>query len=294
MLLSINNLKSIRKWRDRLFMLTENLRGRWALPRGRRILFSPWPNAEASIRRGFQHTRHVITFGEIPSGGGDYDLVVPFSIEALAAAGADEVLRRRNPLPLPSAAALELCHDKPVLNELLRANGFARHVPGPASRGVFPYMLKKGRDWSGSNSFCLLSATDESSHRTELDSPDYYLQEWIGGDTEYSAHILVKDGRVRRILTVEFIMQTDRAVHGRDPVLLMRRCHSRHTALFERMLQVVGFEGLCCVDYKVRGRIPYVLEINPRFGFSLGPFFSTFLRSLDWERAHQHRPGESW
>ena len=44
--------------------------------------------------------------------------------------------------------------------------------------------------------------------------------------------------------------------------------------------QEVGFEGLCCVNYKYRDGIPKILEINPRMGGSLARFFFSFLRRL--------------
>ena len=135
MILSINNLKSIRKWRDRLFMLGQNALDRCILPGGRKILFSPWPEVKSSIQRSFHHTRHTVSFGPIPPGGGDYDLVVPVSTEALLAAAADDLLRRRNPLPLPGTAAVNLCDDKTALNTLLCSRGFARHIPDATGTG---------------------------------------------------------------------------------------------------------------------------------------------------------------
>ena len=284
-LLSINTLKSIRKWRDRAFMLGERVRDWLQLPAGKRILFSTWPEVEDSVRRGFWGMRHKVTFGPVPAGGGDFDLVVPTMISALGVAAADSELRRRNPLPIPDPELLDLLDDKAALNARLVSAGFSRHVPKPAVPGSFPLVLKRRRDSRGVNSFVIRGPRDEDAHRECLGSADYLLQECIEGETEYSAHVLMIGGRLRRALTVEFRMGSDRAIHGRDPVLLMRRCRNRHTGIFEGILRSLGFEGLCCIDNKERGRIPYVLEINPRFGYSLKPFFAAFVRSLDWDRA---------
>jgi len=283
-MLSITTLKSIRKWRDRLFLLRERMLDRRAFPVGRKILFTPWPEIEAAVRGGFRGTRHRVSFGPVPPGGGDHDAVVPVSIEALLAAAADPVLRRRNPLPLPSADAIRLCDDKAALNARLRARGFARHLPGEEVQGRFPYMLKRRQDACARHAFRIDGPADELAHREELASPDYLRQAWIGGDTEFTAHLLHSRGRIRRALTISFRMRDAHAIRGRDPVLLHRRCASRHLPLFAALLDAADFEGLCCVNYKVQDGVPVILEINPRLGFSLAPFLASFVRSFDWPR----------
>lgn len=50
--------------------------------------------------------------------------------------------------------------------------------------------------------------------------------------------------------------------------------------LFAEILRTIQFEGLCCVNYKVAQGQPYLLEINPRFGGSLAPYFFSFIRHL--------------
>lgn len=280
---SVQTLKSIRKWRDRGFVLRERLLERWQLPAGKRILFTPWPDAVDSLTQAFAGTRHEYSFGAIPPGGGDYDLVVPFSVEDLLAVCDDEQLRARNPLPLPTRAAIELCDDKAALNEHLRAHGFARHVPADVAAGShYPYMLKRCRDAFARHAYRIAGPEDEAAHTDAVASPDYLRQEWIDGDTEFSAHLLFWGGRIQRALTVSFLMQPGGAVRGRDRILLHRRCSDRHLGLFADMLRSVGFEGLCCVNYKERTGTPLVLEINPRCGFTLTPFFPVFLRSLRW------------
>jgi predicted ATP-grasp superfamily ATP-dependent carboligase len=51
--------------------------------------------------------------------------------------------------------------------------------------------------------------------------------------------------------------------------------------IFSDLLNAIGFEGLCCIDYKVKNGIPYIFEINPRFGGSLSFYFFSFLRHLN-------------
>jgi len=279
---SIQTLKSMRKWRDRLFMAGQVALDRVRLPRGRRVLFTPWPEVEAALRGSFQGTGHVMAMAPLPPGGGGFDVVVPLSVEALEAASRDEALRRRNPLPLPSLAAIRRCDDKAALNAHLRARGFAKHVPADAEPGRWPYMLKRRWDACARNAFLVAGPADEAALAAQVASPDFLRQEWIEGETEYTAHLLHYGGRTRRALTLSFVMPNGRSIRGRDPVALHRRCRARHVALFEAMLNAAEFEGLCCVNYKERDGVPLVLEINPRFGFSLAPFFAAFVRSFRW------------
>ncbi|MBA4136328.1 MAG: hypothetical protein C0518_03315 [Opitutus sp.] len=285
--LSIQTRKSLRKWRDRCFMMRERALDRWLFPRGKRIAFWPWKELEEPVRRSFAFTRHRISFTPLLSGGGDFDLVVPLSIETLHAAAADDSLRRRNPLPIPTRQAIELCDDKAALNARLRDLGYRRHVPADAGQSVYPRILKLRRDSAARNIFRLDGPADEVAHRLELDSPDWLQQACVPGEVEYTAHVLQIDGRLRRAITLSFCMAHDRAIKGRDHVVIHRRCANRHLALFEEMLNAIGFEGLCCFNYKEREGVPVIFEINPRFGFTLGPFFAAFVRSLAWERAER-------
>jgi hypothetical protein len=283
-MLSIPTLKNLRKWRDRAFMARERLLDLLLLRGTKRVLIWPWAELEEPIRRGFNFTRHHVTFAAIPAGGGDFDVVVPLSNDTLIAAAADPELCARNPLPIPSPAVVNLMHDKHALNVRLRELGFGRYVPRDAGPGEFPSILKLRCDSASRNIHRLDGPEDEARLATELASPEWVRQECVLSEKEYAGHILQIDGRVRRSVHVSFWLESERAIKGRDHVRLLRRCRSRHDALFGSMLAALGFEGLCCFNYKERDGVPIVIEINPRFGFTFGPFFAVFMRSLDWQK----------
>ncbi len=285
-MLPTEKLKVIRKWRDRAYMLGQRFLDLCVVRGRKRILFWPgWQNCEDTLRRAFRHSPHEVFFAEIPPGGGDYDLIVPLSPDDLIAAARDERLCRRNPLPIPDPAAVELCEDKAAFNARMRELGFGRHIPRDVGPGEFPYVLKLRRDSCARNAFLINGPADEAEHQERVHSPDYVRQECVLGEMEYTDHLLLMDGRVRRVISFSFWMAADRSLKGRDHVRLMRRrSDSRHVPLFEAMLRGIGFNGLCCVNYKLRDGVPMVFEINPRFGNSLGPFFPALLRSLDWDR----------
>ena len=287
-MLSIPTLKVLRKWRDRAFLAREWVRERIELRDRKRVLaWPPWPSFEQSLRLGFARTRHELQFGPVPPGGGDFDVVLPLTNDQIIACAEDEVLTRRNPLPLPRREIVELCDDKEALNARLTEEGFGAHVPGVPAPGEYPYFLKKRRDAGSQNIYRIDGVEDERAHAALLHAPDYFRQRCIAGEVEYAAHLLHFGGRIRQALTMRYSMPSPVAIKWRDPALLQRRCrnHPDHLRLFARMLTAIGFEGICCVNYKVQAGAPQVFEINPRIGLTLGYFFPIFLRSLDWSRS---------
>ncbi len=74
--------------------------------------------------------------------------------------------------------------------------------------------------------------------------------------------------------------ENETPIKGRDPTLykIIHRC--AYLDLFRIVLSAIGFQGLCCVNYKVACGQPFILEINPRFGGSLRSLFLLFHRRL--------------
>ena len=105
-------------------------------------------------------------------------------------------------------------------------------------------------------------------------------QEYIPGRFEYATHALFLRNRMVRSLTLRYDMARDGAIKGREWPVQQRLARYAHTAAFTAMLRALGFEGLCCIDYKLRDGRPLVMEVNPRIGNSLCPYFFSFLRDL--------------
>ena len=249
------------------------------------VLIDWWPNMRHAIEHSVRHTGYRVSFGPIPPGGNGYDVVFPPSPEAARAAAADPILVRRNPLPLPSADAIDCCDDKAALNAHLRQHGFGVFVPPEATLGRYPYILKRRRDSFSRHAHCIAGPEDEQRHAEHIASPDYLRQVWVDGRTEYAAHILRWGGQVRHALTVGYTMAEPTTIRGRDSLGRRFMAPTRFSALFNAMLESLRFEGLCCVNYKIRNGRPALLEINPRAGSSVAPFLFSFIRHLDWSRA---------
>lgn len=234
------------------------------------------------LRRSFRFTRHPLTFG--PTGQLDHrpDLLVPMSPEACIAAAQHRDLRRTNPLPLPAPRVVDRCHDKGACQETLHAAGLRAYLPAPATLGRFPYMVK--RRWGGNSQHAhRIEKTEQENQMAEvIASPDYLVQQWVHGPEEFAAHILFIGGRIRRILTCRYGLPSSTAVLSQSPVREFGRGPSRHHTVFTKALRALEFEGLCCIDYREVGGRPVILEVNPRMGYSLIPYFFSFVRELDW------------
>ena len=235
--------------------------------------------AEA-IRRGFRRTPYRVEFGEITSASLDrFDVVVPLTHD-------DHESLRRNPgkrknrIAVPSKECERLCNDKMALNQCMIRGGFGAYIPKMGRELTPPYILKKRIGEWGADCHIIRDLKDEQTFSQQLNDPAYFCQELIGGPSEFATHILFMGGRIVKALNVMYEFETETPIKGQSRILYMviRRCP--YLSLFTKMLGTINFEGLCCVNYKMTRGQPFLLEINPRFGGSLAPYFFSFLRHL--------------
>ena len=185
-----------------------------------------------------------------------------------------------NRLPIPSRNAIDVCDDKLAFHQRMIANGLADFVPRIDDALAPPYMLKGRRGHAGKTVHLVLDDTDACDLPANADPGDYFRQELVPGRYEYCNHILFIDGRIRRALCIEHDMGRDISVKGSLKPRRQRIVRSRYLPVFARILAALEFEGLCNIDFKLRDGKPVVMEVNPRMGLSLCPYFFAFVRSL--------------
>jgi hypothetical protein len=93
--------------------------------------------------------------------------------------------------------------------------------------------------------------------------------------------VLYKGGRVVCATTLEFTFDREVFIKGREPDCGRAVVDCAHLDRFGSILAMIGFEGLCCFNYKLLGKQPLIFEINPRFGASLSPLFASFLEHME-------------
>lgn len=245
------------------------------------ILFSVKPAWEPHIRVGFRSTRHDLFFDAFTDENIDKsDLVVPLTMKDLKYLSGHATLAAHNPIPIPSLKAIETCDDKYLFYETLKQNGFSKYLPKVGEHLPYPYILKKRVAEDGDNCYIIFNEADEETYADQLSDAEYFSQEIVRGRSEYATHILFKGGKVKAALNIRYDFDEALPIKGQNTYITREICRSRYLRLFAKMLRSIGFEGLCCFNYKVRKRRPYIFEINPRFGGSLSPFFFSFVNRL--------------
>lgn len=258
-----------------------------------RILFSDVPEVAPQFEKWFAYTDHVIAFGEFREEVlGNYDLIVPLHLNDVLRLGTMRQHLAHNPIPLPSDRAIEITSDKLLFHRAMEQNGFANLVPRAGDDVGFPYLLKRRLDEAGRNSVMVMDEAQNRSLMEGVDSRDYLRQEYIEGRIEYTTHALLIGGRIVRSLTIRHDMGRVGIVKGPVQPILRTLVRSAHLKTFSRILRSLDYEGLCNIDFKLRDERPVVMEINPRIGGSLVPYFFSFVRSLTVPTG-AHRGGAS-
>lgn len=250
-----------------------------------RILFSEKSDWAADLHESFHGSGHDIAFGPLTAAAvRRADLVVPLTIQAMLAMGDQPDLVSGNPIPIPARAITELCDDKARLNRVWAEKGFADWIPAMGVRDRYPYILKRSHDIWGRHSHILRSADDQHRYAKELADPAFFTQELVLGTQEYTTHMIRAKGQTPAVLTLQMTFASEAFVKGPEKPVARAVVDSVHLPLFNRMLDAIGFEGLCCFNFKERDGRPMVFELNPRMGGTLCRQFASFVAAL----------GEQW
>lgn len=126
------------------------------------------------------------------------------------------------------------------------------------------WQQRRGRRGGGADADDAAEAADEEE--------GWLLQELIAGRVEHSASLLVVDGAIVGAVVTEYTYAADEYVwpHVRE-IKEQRVSHSvlppTHRAVMAALL--AGFNGMCNVNYKVRGDALCIFEVNVRVGGDL-------------------------
>lgn len=277
--------RSASSFRDTAYLRYET--GRMAFGRGKslRILISNGPETSDGvtdgIKRGFRHSIHRVEIGPLsPESFEQFDVVVPITVSELLQVHQWPNLLKRNPLPVPSRESIQLCHDKQALNQRLIDNGFEGYIPKVVPDPEPPYILKKRIGSFGDGCWIIRDRENEKRIGVQPDASSFYRQEIIHGSREFATLILFANGRIIKSLNIMYEFDSEIPIKGQDAWRFKAIRSCPYLELFTRMLASIGYQGLCCVNYKVAGGWPYLLEINPRLGSSLAPYFFSFIPAL--------------
>ncbi len=242
------------------------------------IIFSKKDGWEKDLRNGFKGLPHKLTFAELNiTDITKYDLVVPLTIEDVLYLDTVRHLINQQSFHIPSKEVVHLCNDKYLFAQNLIKNGFDDYIPKINGDKKYPFFLKKKIDTWSQNTHLISNWTQEQDFFQQIHSEDYYRQEAVIGADEYATHI-VFDKKILHSLTIKHHYKR----HNRFPIQGEEKAFKnivkcKHLELFSNILKNIGYQGLCCIDYKMKDNSPMIFEINPRFGGSLTQFFFSFV-----------------
>ena len=208
-----------------------------------------------------------------------FDLVVALDLDAARA-----IHRTRPQLPgrralLPDPDTVALCDDKLVFAQHLMRRGLDDVVPSIGPDLSYPYVLKPRVGEWGTDVVIIENTAQAEAHLEQLTSPEFFRQECVEGDREYTTHFVANEGRLLMAGTLEFRFGTGRYVKGVATPARRQTIvdHAVHDGLLADIVEGLGYTGIGCSNYKLVDGRPQIFEINPRVGGSMYRFADEIL-----------------
>ena len=208
-----------------------------------------------------------------------YDVIIPLARRHAEALGRRPDLKGRKFLH-PSPQTVALCHDKLALTRFLIAEGFGDFAPPLRAPGApYPYVWKRRQSAFGRDCHIVRGPEDERGHY--LADPEWFAQTLASAPVEHAVHILRAGGRTHYLSSMTYNMAGPGLVLGEPnaPRTWSLSRGSPHHALFAAILDLLDYEGVACIDFKVADGRPQIFEINPRFGGSLCRDATAFIQA---------------
>jgi len=270
------------KINNKLFFISLRIKNYFRSKRKLKILITDKPEWKHTIQSGFRRTHHEIHFGEISiTNVSDFDVFIPLTIDEMIKLNTNRSVVERNFIPVPSTESILICDDKSLFNKTLIENGFGKYIPN-LNTGAYPYMLKKRFDAWGQNCYVIANESQALLLKHLESNPDYFKQKLIPGKYEYATHIFFKHDRIISSINIQYVFETETPIKGKDESVFKKVCSCPHLQLFSEILKTIGFQGICCFNYKEDEKLPYIFEINPRVGASLCLYLFSFIDYIEY------------
>jgi predicted ATP-grasp superfamily ATP-dependent carboligase len=210
-----------------------------------------------------------------------FDLIIPLTIDSEKYVNKHFAYLIGRKVITPSNTAIDLCDDKHRFAKFLINSGFGDFIPKINDNFAYPYLLKKKTGIWGKGINIIKDAADELRYTNEIGSRDYFRQEYVEGEDEYTTHIIMYDRKIVFYKTLQFTFHQRYFVKGINFKYSSRAevDHEAHRYLFENILNKLGYQGICCINYKICNDKVKIFEINPRYGASMTCFVKEALAS---------------
>jgi len=250
--------------------------------RRRKVLFSDRYGWEKQIRRRINPLRYIPCFTGFQKADLDaFDILIPQHLSDITFLNENRPDMHGKKCFIPPLAAMNACNDKMQFNRFMHEIGYGHLIPKINNELSFPYILKKRIDENGTRSRIITNKKEEKPFQRFIDSDDYFRQEYVTGQDEFTTHILMTSGKIAFHRTVHFRFREDLFVKGigYHPASKKNILVCPYIDTFTSILNQLKFEGLCCFNYKLVDGQMQIFEVNPRYGGSLTLFLPAMLKA---------------
>ena len=210
-----------------------------------------------------------------------FDMVVPLTIHAQKYANMHYDFLVSKKAIIPSNYCIDLCNNKEAFVEHLEKNDLGVFTPKINGNLSFPYILKKKIGAWGVDTYIIHNSKDELARIKEIHSGNYFRQQFIEGREEYAAHVVISNNTIVFFKALRSIFNEKYFVKGKHykPVSVTEVDHNHLKSTFRDILVSMGYQGVCCFDYKIVNNNLMIFEVNPRYGGSMNCFVDEALHS---------------
>ncbi len=212
-----------------------------------------------------------------------YDILVPLTIGETLRLGRERSELNHRKFVVTEPKTIMLADDKAAFNRFLQSHGYDRLLPRPTDLDNMPFVVKRRRDSGGRHTHLIDSEIARQRWQHLFDDPQFFCQQYVPGDTEYTTHLIYHQG-IQYSCTIRFNMNRRNYIRGArmQPFrrVQMSIVDSEFDSTFGDILACLGFQGIGCFNYKILGGEPVIFELNPRFGGSLSRDINNFLAAM--------------
>jgi len=131
-----------------------------------------------------------------------YDLLIPMTHKDIMYL-MDLPLNKNINYLIPPEEIYLICQDKLLFYQKCIEGGFGMYFPKHNIDTKYPFVLKRRRGAFGNGCFIISNRIQEAEIKNKINNLDnYFKQECIEGDKEYSSHIIFFQGKIRFFKTV--------------------------------------------------------------------------------------------
>jgi carbamoylphosphate synthase large subunit len=221
----------------------------------------------------------------------DIDFILPCCIPEYALL--NDCLFAQDKCVFPDVALANSLDDKMAFNRLMVDLGYSDCIPKVGSPGdlQFPMIKKRRIDEYGIHTRIIKN----SSELETCEQADHYFQEYVRGNEEYATHAICVAGSLLYVASYMYVFETD--TYSKSASVQpssVRNLGGYIPSELTNILSDLRYTGCACFNFKLRGTLPLIFELNPRVGSSFlrdaNAYFGAYMKAVETNNRQRHGP----